>query len=237
MGRILWLVGASIACLGLVSGCSDNADALAAARASKKTPARSPTANPDGETLPTTTPGTTNVPTPQTQGGACTPTSTGTPEVVWRPPHRQQGACTQQEAAAIATCFFNNQNCDQPVTANCHTCAVSSPTASQTFGAIIVDETGQREPEVNVEGCVAAMTNDTSASGCGARLKMTYACESAACSRCDAQGLAACQRAAATGPCAQYAQQSAQCESVASQCMAGTTEAEVAMNLIQLFCM
>lgn len=225
-----------------LSGCSDNADELAAARAAKKPPSTNKNNSGQGEAVvPVSNNGPNNpvVPNPPTAGGgACTPQQVSGLQVLWRPPSPRQQVCTQQEAMAIATCFFNNQNCQTTVSAQCHHCAVSSPTTSSTYGAIIVDETGQREPEVNVEGCVATLTGDTSATGCGGRLKATYACESAACTQCtDSSQLANCQRAAAQGPCAQQAQASAQCESTASQCMSGSSEAEVAFNLIQMFCM
>jgi hypothetical protein len=222
----------------LSAGCGDNVDDLAKARAARKPTGNKGTGAGDEAVVPVsnTGPGTT-LPQPS-GGGACQPAQVGSLDVKWRPPHAlSQHLCTQQEANILASCFFANQGCDEQVTALCHQCAVSSAEASSTYGAIIVDESGQHDPEPNVEGCVAARSGDVSASGCGARLRSMFGCESQACAECDDANHAACTQAADTGVCATYAQAATRCSSQRDQCSQGSSPQEVAYSLIQLFCM
>ncbi len=237
---LAWLTTATIT-VGALSGCGDNMDELAAARAAKK-PAPQKTA-PQGEgVIPVSDTGATLPPIggtdPTKPGGACQPQPVATLDVQWRPPHApHMKVCTAQEASLLASCFFGNQGCDQTVSTVCHNCAVSSAASSSTYGAIIVDESGAREAEPNVEGCVAIATGDVSANGCGARLRSKFGCESQACSTCGANDSAQCVRAAGTGVCAAYSQAATSCMGSLAQCIKGTTPAAVALNLIQLFCM
>ena len=243
--RLLALLTSTTIGVAALSGCGDNVDELAQARAAKKPTTGAKTAPPDEAVVPVNNSGTTlprpgtGTTTPPGTGGACQPAAVTTLDVQWRPPHAaHMQSCTAQEAQLLAGCFFGNQGCDQQISALCHQCAVSSAAASSTYGAIIVDEGGKREPEPNVEGCVAVATGDMTANGCGARLRAKFGCESQACQSCDDTNRDACIRAADTGVCAAYSQPAASCMGSFTTCIgSATTSAQVALNLIQLFCM
>lgn len=170
--------------------------------------------------------------------GACTPQAATPPAATWIPPHAlHRNVCTPQEAAAIVSCFVQNQNCDVLVSSACHQCAVSGDTTGYSSALIIHDQNPSRGPELNVEGCVAAMSGDPSATGCGPKLVAKYACEAAACSTCaDPTSAQQCAAQSDTTTCATQ-NTAAQCAGpYMSQCVQGTTDLEVAFNLVKTFC-
>jgi hypothetical protein len=85
---------------------------------------------------------------------------------------------------------LNPNACDPfravPVNDVCYQCAVTSSLAT-TYGAFIDDGAGLGM-QPNVAGCIAAMTNDTSSAGCGARWETLEACGEWACRNCAPTG-------------------------------------------------
>lgn len=171
-------------------------------------------------------------------GGVCAP-QTVTPTVpAWKPPHAlRRNVCTPQEAAAIVQCFVQKQNCQVLVSSACHQCAVSGDTTPYSSALIVHDQNPGQAPELNIEGCVAAAAGDPSATGCGPKLQAKYTCAASACTGCtDPTGYQTCAQQADTTVCATQ-NQAAQCAApYIGQCVQGTTELEVAFNLVKVFC-
>jgi hypothetical protein len=81
------------------------------------------------------------------------------------------------------------------------------------------------------------MSGDITANGCGPRLQARYACEEQACAHCASpQEMAACMTAADATVCTAQVANANACLQFANQCLAGGSEADVAFNLIGLFC-
>ncbi len=124
---------------------------------------------------------------PDDSGPVCpTPMSTiDTSQVKWVPPATPNAtACSDvQIQSYYDSCFGANattQTCQafQTASANCYKCLLTPQTAP-AYGALIaiggVDY-------ANTAGCVALLTGDTSASGCGAKSQFVTQCEDLACS-------------------------------------------------------
>ncbi len=169
--------------------------------------------------------------------GVCAPQPVTAVAPAWIPPHAlHRNVCTPQEAAAIVSCFVQNQNCQVLVSSACHQCAVSGDNTPYS-SALIVHQTPGVAPELNIEGCVGAVSKDPSATGCGPKLAAKYACAASACAGCkDAAGFQTCSTQADTTSCATQSA-AAQCAApYLAQCVQGTTELEVAFNLVKTFC-
>jgi hypothetical protein len=170
--------------------------------------------------------------------GVCSPQPITAPAPVWIPPHAlHRNVCTPQEAAAIVSCFVENQNCQVLVSSACHQCAVSGDTTPYSSALILHDQNPGKAPELNIEGCVGAVAGDPSAAGCGPRLAAKYSCSASSCGGCaDPTGFQTCSAQADTSVCA-TANANAQCAApYMSQCVQGSTELEVAFNLVKVFC-
>jgi hypothetical protein len=178
-----------------------------------------------------------SVPPPGDGAGSCPPRPVTPPPIKWIPPHALHGnVCTPQDAAAIASCFVQAQSCEVLVSATCHGCAVSGDSSASSAALIVHDQSGNTD-ELNIAGCVGALSGDPSASGCGAKLAARDACITSACTACtDSASLSSCATRAATTVCA-AANADAQCAApYLPQCNQGTTELEVAFNLVRVFC-
>ena len=143
--------------------------------------------------------------------------------------------CSAEEAAALASCFIEKKNCEVGVRQLCHDCATSGA-QSQMSSPLIYDATNQ-PAELNVEGCVGQLAGDPSANGCGAKLAARYACGAQACTTCaDDASKETCSTSAGTTVCATQ-EAAAQCATpFLAQCKQGTTETQIAYNLLAIFC-
>ena len=169
--------------------------------------------------------------------GACAPAAavTATPKAWKAPLGIRRNVCTPTDAANIVSCFMNKQNCTVPVSAACHQCAVSAETSAYA-AALIINATGQVS-ELNVEGCVAGLTNDLTATGCGPKLAARFECAEQACTTCqDPAQRNSCLQAADTSACAAQNQAAACATPVLDQCIQGATQVDVAINLVKVFC-
>jgi hypothetical protein len=143
--------------------------------------------------------------------------------------------CTPQEATALAQCFITQQNCQAPINPACHACAMSGE-ASPYSSALLFNAANQPS-ELNVEGCVAALSGDTSATGCGPKLQARFACAGNACTACtDEAQRTTCLQQADTTTCSTVNQAAACATPYLPQCVQGNTELEVAFNLVRIFC-
>lgn len=170
--------------------------------------------------------------------GVCSPQPTPPPAATWIPPHAlHRNVCTPQEAAAIVSCFVENQNCQVLVSSACHQCAVSGDTTPYSSALIVHDQKPGTAPELNIEGCVGAVAGDPSATGCGPKLAAKYQCAAASCAGCtDATGFKTCSASADTTTCA-TSNTAAQCAApYMAQCVQGASELDVAFNLVKTFC-
>lgn len=244
MSRVI-VAAAAFSLLATAVACSGPADAPPIAAPAPSAAATTPAASASVpiSTTPTTPP--TELPPLTTSDGGTTPPATGscvpatavTPAAkVWKQPHALRlNVCTAQEAAAIVQCFISKQNCDALVTQACHACAVSGD-ATPYASALIVNAQGQ-PAELNVEGCVANMTGDPSANGCGPKLAARFECANQACTACtDETQRQSCLSQADTGVCATTATNASCATPYLTQCVQGTTELDVAYNLVRLFC-
>lgn len=175
---------------------------------------------------------------PPPSDGGCAPQPVTAPVATWIPPHvLHSNVCTPQEVAAIVSCFVQGQSCNVAVSIACHSCAVSGDTTPYASAVIVHDRSSGKTPELNIAGCVGAASGDPSVSGCGAKLAAKDACIAASCARCtDQAGLQHCSTQAGTTVCATE-NAGAQCAApYLAQCVQGTTQLEVAFNLVKVFC-
>jgi hypothetical protein len=159
----------------------------------------------------------------------------------WSPPaaiHRN--ACTSQQATTLAGCLMttagNTPSCDNFMysgqNGTCIECGVTSITAAHR-GPILDD--GQSY-WTNPAGCVAALSGDSSTTGCGATLDILVQCEDAACYRCGDADYQACIDAADRGECSAYAY-GLTCSSLYQTACMGNSVVDEALKLVKLFCM
>ncbi|MFO0672480.1 MAG: hypothetical protein U0235_23205 [Polyangiaceae bacterium] len=145
---------------------------------------------------------------------ACTPSFEADAAVsiieVWRPPVAlHQNVCSEEQMALVINCSFTDPMhatpaCQRlfsmPENAACLKCAVSSR-SDVSWGALLHDSVSE-PPYPNVEGCVAALSGDTSQNGCGAKMIADQDCSSYACRNCDTtrgSDYEACYQAASQG--------------------------------------
>jgi hypothetical protein len=119
---------------------------------------------------------------------ACAPNPAPNFSPLWRPPAIAP-ACGPSDAAAVIDCLINaaalpsagDMRCLDKAESDCFACLVT-PEASPALGPIIARTDGTYV--LNFAGCVALVTQDTSASSCGARRQATEECVGAACTNC-----------------------------------------------------
>lgn len=217
------------------------------------------TSSDGGTTIPGKDAGTTppvdsgSVPPPP-PSGTCAPGSVTGFVPQWIPPiSLHQGVCSTSQINTYVDCLFNANasatTCDAFVnsTANsaCMACALV-PDTSSSFGAMTYD--ADNLVSLNIAGCIARTSNNTSASGCGAKVQAASQCTAAACAlNCPVTDQASldarntCETDAQSGGCATYQQTATTCsdpllQGASAQCENGTTFEAVAINLATLFC-
>lgn len=183
----------------------------------------------------------------------CAPGDVSTFESTWKPPTgRWQGKCTVQQVDTYVACLFsqaaNDPTCrdylaraDNAVCSHCLMSAVDDT----SYGPLI--RFGPNAITVNVEGCVALVTSDAQATGCGAKAQALGQCRRAACApNCpltDQASLVAfneCEVASNKSVCKSYLSASA-ClapllEGRAAACASGPTPLAVATGVAKFFC-
>ncbi len=186
----------------------------------------------------------------------CTPGSVTSFTPTWKTPAPlHQNKCTASNVALAVQCVFDataNQTTCQTFTqaaANkpCLDCIFTDPATATAPGPIELDQAGLAR--LNAAGCISRLTNDLTATSCGAKLSAAtqcadYACE-ANCPGLDATSLAArdqCDSDALAGGCSTYDSASACADTVAgpggqaAACADGNTFMDRATKLATLFC-
>jgi hypothetical protein len=191
---------------------------------------------------------------------SCTPADiSGGALPTWKPPTGfHQGQCTDVQAAAFVDCLSNLPYADacqtfrsEAANGNCRKCAISALVSPATAYGPLIE--GTVAIDVNEPGCIAQVTGDVSATGCGAQLFALRQCEEQSCeSNCPVPAnddgtayntLLACEKNAASTTCKAYAN-AATCAidlerdaGVASVCaQTGGTFADNAKAMVKLFC-
>lgn len=192
----------------------------------------------------------------QSAAAICTPQSVAGFHPSWTLPEQwKQNVCTSTQIsgfyAACLTPPISAQTCQAFVqqNANCASCLQSQET--DATAAAVVWHDMNRYWSVNVAGCIARATGDTSATGCGASYAAGLACREQSCNACwQAEGttttfqqFSACESQAGQSTCQSFAQAvPAKCgnlsTSAASVCMppSGATAKDAYMQVAPLFC-
>jgi hypothetical protein len=151
----------------------------------------------------------------------------------WIPPAAHQGACTQQSIDLfLQSCLGPtsdqvacNSYLGTVVGKTCSGCIIT-PSSASSYGPL-VEDTLSGLLHLNVAGCVALASADSSATGCAARVQASQQCGDVACKGCAPvsdpgthDALVACERQAEHGVCASSAQ--------AATCMSVSQSAQVA---------
>jgi hypothetical protein len=190
-------------------------------------------------------------------GGPCVPGDVSTFTPSWKPPTAfHQGKCSDAQIQAFVDCLSG-----MPDAATCKTfgadaanktciaCA-ATPSTAAAYGPLVE---GSVTIEVNVAGCIANSTGDTTATGCGAKTLALSQCEGAACEmNCPVpstddgtafMALLACQDKSTTSSCKTFADDAACGDALtgdggaAAQCnLGGASFADNAVPMVQLFC-
>ncbi len=186
----------------------------------------------------------------------CDPQSIAGFKPAWTPPETwKQSACAATQIsgfyAACLTPPIDETTCKTFVAANstCSACLQTEDTAP-TAGAIVWHE-HDAYWTVNVAGCLAQATGDSSATGCGGSYSAAIACRQASCNACWAgQGttttfaeFSTCEQQAGESTCATYAAAvPSSCGNISkgpgSVCMPaqGATAQDAFMQIAPLFC-
>lgn len=184
---------------------------------------------------------------------SCTPTFDADAAVsiieVWHPPvGLHQNACSEEQMAQLVACVFTDPIHTTPAcqrlfgsaeAASCLKCAVS--TRGDAFWGPLLVDSAQEPPYPNVEGCVAALSGDTSINGCGSKMIAAQDCIGYACRNCDQMSPAydGCYTTAAAGLCAASSQAAAACSAqFIDQCAPhdAATVRDMALGLVRTFC-
>ena len=122
---------------------------------------------------------------PPVDAGGCAPGDVSSFSPNWVPPKPASSACTQANIDQYAKDCLDPQTgnttaCNAFQTANkaCVTCLVT-PESATTYGAAISQANGVIS--LNVGGCIALLSGDLGASGCGAKYEANRQCAAAAC--------------------------------------------------------
>ncbi|HSQ65366.1 MAG TPA: hypothetical protein VLM85_19240 [Polyangiaceae bacterium] len=159
------------------------------------------------------------------------------------PPAVHKGACTSQQIQDLyVACFASSApatTCQafQQSNPGCMACVMTPPSSPgpmvQQSASIVT---------LNVAGCVAIVTSDSSPTGCAARVQANLDCEGAACdAQCpvvDAQSLQLyeqCTQSAETGGCSTYAQAQCALDGGLGQCAVPDFKTGY-FDIVPLFC-
>jgi len=189
-------------------------------------------------------------PPPVVEGGAeasppapaCAPQSGGAvTSIPWAPPTTlHKNACTLEQASRLVECLFTTvgttPQCDdffyRAANAGCVSCAITSTTASR-LGPINDDGTNYY---TNVSGCVAGLSGDVSASGCGPKLDALYGCADVACTQCSDATYGECFDAAGGSVCATQAGPAGCAKPYLDACSSNISIVDEALKLVKVFC-
>lgn len=185
----------------------------------------------------------------------CSPGSISGFSPTWIPPKAlHSSACTVANATLAVDCTFD-PNADptacqafnnNSANAACISCVFTDSTES-SYGAIVME--GQIGG-LNLAGCLAALSGNTTSTGCGAKFQAAQQCQVAACTGCPdpnggAQALAdyqQCEDDSLTSVCTSY-ETASKCSDPLTQpgasaaaCADGATFVLRARNLAKLFC-
>ncbi len=157
-----------------VSACDEDVDATPAGADAGNTDA-----SPADGTAPTTD--------AATDGGVCAPRAITGFAPVWTPPTAlRQNQCSAAQIETLVDCVYERPNynkatCDAffaaPANAACIGCGYTK-TSDPSLGPIISNDTSV---QVNYAGCVARLSNDVTATGCGAKMQASQLCLDRAC--------------------------------------------------------
>jgi len=131
----------------------------------------------------------------------------------WAPPRAfMPGACTPDQIASEAKCNTALSSFDLSACAafernianvSCLKCLFSN-VDDASHGPIVIHSDGRWF--LNIEGCIALIDGDTTATGCGAKYAAEQDCRDAACANCSsASGFDACWRDAGRTVCKAFA--------------------------------
>lgn len=182
---------------------------------------------------------------------ACPPGNVTNFAPEWKPPRRlHTSACSAAGADAVVACLFDPSadlaTCTSYLKSSegllCSQCIVPYD-VDAGYGPIVAHGAGY--PVLNVGGCIANISADVTAAGCGARVFASSGCQQVACAGCTA-GLAdyrSCQIAAMSGVCNAYSTASSCADGLtapdaaAAICVTGSsTFIDTARALARLFC-
>ncbi len=172
----------------------------------------------------------------------------------WKPPAPlHSGKCSAAQAEALM-CLFDaaadQSTCDalvnDPANDGCFQCIYTSSSGPKLGPVIITANFGS----LNTAGCIAGVTGNTTATGCGAKLQASEQCADEACAGCAIDGFdensiyeyQACTEQAATTVCSEFTDDAACAEALldtdggASVCGSGNDFLERAIVLAKLFC-
>ncbi len=169
----------------------------------------------------------------------------------WHPPRPvKQRKCTEAQGQAVLACYLAGQakapECQafvsDPANADCISCALSQEN-DPTLGPIIYD-VQRGSGRYNFGGCVAGVTNDPSATGCGAQFQAQFDCEFDACECAANSYFLDCRIAARQTVCSKFTaacatQAALTCEGVGPSFWFGTGVDGFllrGLELIRLFC-
>jgi hypothetical protein len=188
----------------------------------------------------------------------CAPADESSFTPMWRPPRPPVTACTQAQIHAYRQCLDDSQTSATPASCApftgtavspadkaCLQC-ILSPEAATTYGPLIIHP---GTIEVNVPGCIALATGDSSTAGCGAKDQAAIACRlmacGAACPVTDQASFAreqACEEKALAGTCKTYGDAAAcasalvEAGAAGATCLGGATFDERYDAIVPLFC-
>lgn len=186
---------------------------------------------------------------------ACTPESISGFSPSWKSPKTlHASSCTAANAEKAVDCMFD-PNADQTLcdafnndSANqaCIQC-VYTDKSSATYGPLILEGSFA---SLNLAGCIARLSNDTTSTSCGAKVQALSQCRDAACASCPDPSVdqtsfdnyQQCQTDSEASECATYANAISCADSlagpggVAEQCVSGASFLANARTLAKLFC-
>jgi hypothetical protein len=134
---------------------------------------------------------------------------------------------------------YNAAQCNafkrDPANADCQACMFSTVDES-SYGAIVILASGSWT--ANVEGCIALVSGDLSATGCGAKDQANTQCRDDACITCpNFDSFISCRTAAGASICSTYANNRACVNGPKlAICNAYTTSKEYFVAMSQFFC-